>query len=466
MAYLDLDTATETPEQEEERRRQLLGMLVGRSGAPVLQPRADQPPPALAASQPTIPSPRMSTAEAPTIGSPAFNPPSFSPVRPARPDVMPTREDFPAKPELGGWKKVLGLGAGFALGSAPLVRNILHGQEDAANRQYQGATQDWERGQADKYRAAQTEEAQARAASLRNPKPEKPEGLQQTYADAVQDAISRGVDPAKDPKVQQIGDAITALQKQPAPPKENKAVGGTLNGKPAWGLQTDQGWIDPQTRQSIPGFQPAPSFAETGLYEPVEVPQAGGGMAPGVFNKRTGTTTPMAPSKTPIPKEAQKAVDESLTVARGMDRLEGSQRQILAGAEKRGQQGPLGGGPYLNGPESMQFVANHIAMTFGSVKGARIGRDIIEQHVKARDLDQSTEAMAQRVLSGGVITYTQAQQMMDTAKINRAQAWKQAQDAASQYGVPNAVKPPSDIGSENKPIELERGPDGKLRPKQ
>jgi hypothetical protein len=151
------------------------------------------------------------------------------------------------------------------------------------------------------------------------------------------------------------------------------------------------------------------------------------------------------PQKTPIPKEAQKQIDESLTTARGMDRLEGSQKQILQGVEQRGQKGPLGGGPYLNGPESMQFVANHIAMTFGAVKGARIGRDIIEQHVKARDLDQSTEALAQQVLAGGVITYQQAQQMMGTAKINRQQAWGQAKAAADTYGVSDAVKMPSDL---------------------
>src|SRR6266581_4237913 len=52
--------------------------------------------------------------------------------QPTRPDVMPTREDFPAKPEVGGWKKILGLGLATLAGpgmAGPLTENILHGQE-------------------------------------------------------------------------------------------------------------------------------------------------------------------------------------------------------------------------------------------------------------------------------------------------------------------------------------------------
>ena len=42
--------------------------------------------------------------------------------------------------------------------------------------------------------------------------------IQEQYADAVTDAQGRGVDPATDPKVQQLADAQTSLQKQPAVP--------------------------------------------------------------------------------------------------------------------------------------------------------------------------------------------------------------------------------------------------------
>lgn len=206
---------------------------------------------------------------------------------------------------------------------------------------------------------------------------------------------------------------------------------------------------NPDNRRIIGEAQP--NFAQTGLYEPTEVPVPGGGMAPATFNRRTGTVTKVNPQNAPIPAAAQKEINSDLASARNMDRLENAQQQILDEAQKRGQKGPMGGGPYLNGPESMQFVSNHIAMTFGGVKGARVGRDLIEAHIKARDLDQATEAAAQRVLAGGVITFQQAQQMMGTSKINRAQMWNQAKQAAQQYGVPDAVKLPSDLAGEQGP---------------
>ncbi len=86
-----------------------------------------------------------------------------------RPNVMPTREDFPAKPELGGWKKILGLTAATALGSGPLAERILYGQRDAADRRFNQATQDWERGLSDEQKQATIAETNARTKSLGNP---------------------------------------------------------------------------------------------------------------------------------------------------------------------------------------------------------------------------------------------------------------------------------------------------------
>jgi hypothetical protein len=70
---------------------------------------------------------------------------------------------------------------------------------------------------------SETDKNEADAAKLRadaNPKPGKPENPQQVYADAVQDAVDNGRDPRTDPKVLQIADTITALQKTPAPKDE------------------------------------------------------------------------------------------------------------------------------------------------------------------------------------------------------------------------------------------------------
>jgi len=65
------------------------------------------------------------------------------------------------------------------------------------------------------------EHEKAETDALRNPKPEKPEDLNQQYADSVADAVKRGVNPLQDPTVQKFADAITQLQKQPQSTQES-----------------------------------------------------------------------------------------------------------------------------------------------------------------------------------------------------------------------------------------------------
>jgi len=61
----------------------------------------------------------------------------------------------------------------------------------------------------------------AQADVAKNPKPEKPENPQQILADAISDAQARGVDPATDPHVKQVEDAIQSIQKEPQPKTQN-----------------------------------------------------------------------------------------------------------------------------------------------------------------------------------------------------------------------------------------------------
>jgi hypothetical protein len=60
------------------------------------------------------------------------------------------------------------------------------------------------------------QEKQAQAQKMLQGTSDRPEDVQHIYADAVQDAMNRGVDATKDPKVMQLADTITQLQKQPA----------------------------------------------------------------------------------------------------------------------------------------------------------------------------------------------------------------------------------------------------------
>lgn len=212
MPYFDgIDDQQVTPDAEAEARRRVLGIIAGAGKKPVLG--APQPDPGFSGTvqpgtrdydmrvsstnQPRVPAPKISAITPPTINAPLTSQPVLGiPTPPVRPNVAPMREDFPARPELGGWKKVLGLGLATLSGPQNAGRSaeqILHGQRDKAETQYQQATQDWERSQSDAARAATTAETQAKTEALRNPKPEKPENLDREAYDYY---ISQGMTPA------------------------------------------------------------------------------------------------------------------------------------------------------------------------------------------------------------------------------------------------------------------------------
>jgi hypothetical protein len=48
-------------------------------------------------------------------------------------------------------------------------------------------------------------------------------------------------------------------------PKQAQPKVGTVNGKPAWGTLTQNGWVDPETQQSIPNFIPPPNYAQVAI---------------------------------------------------------------------------------------------------------------------------------------------------------------------------------------------------------
>lgn len=68
---------------------------------------------------------------------------------------------------------------------------------------------------------AQTHHAEAEANSIEHPqaKPDKPQTSDQVEAGLISEDIDKGVDPNKDPRVQQVADTITARQKEPTGPK-------------------------------------------------------------------------------------------------------------------------------------------------------------------------------------------------------------------------------------------------------
>jgi hypothetical protein len=181
--------------------------------------------------RPNIPQPAgAGIPEAPPISF--GTPPIVSPVAtneppPVKPPQRPTAADYPAN-ELHGGKKALGLlftGLG-AWGNPQLGQSISHSlfeqpKIDAQNKlkEAQGEYDtELQQGETQRKNKADIEEKEAKAKKDAQPPKKTFENIQQLHAEAVQDAIANGVDPAKDPKVQQIEDSIQRIQKE-APQK-------------------------------------------------------------------------------------------------------------------------------------------------------------------------------------------------------------------------------------------------------
>lgn len=131
-------------------------------------------------------------------------------------------------------------------------------------------------------------------------------------------------------------------------------------------------------------------------------------------------------------KEIRKAED----TAGDFDRLYRVMESQLKNIEASGK---------ITGPESMVLLSHHIAMTFGGVKGARIGRDIIEAHLKARSLPEGMAVLAQKVVDGGTLSIEQAREFVRLARERRLETWRSVSEAAQRRGleanVPEDLKP-------------------------
>jgi hypothetical protein len=237
----DDDELQDQNQLDDDRRRKLLSLIVGSAIKPF---RRDAPGPAASPSvglgrqndtpwSEEIPGVGGTSANLPILGRPRIpaagttpvTPPTFptadaqpnlfgASARPARPSGPPQREDFQARPELGGWRKYLGLGLASLTPAdlrGPLTERILHGQRDDAERKYEQAEKDYESRQQDEERAARIANIQSEIKTRENPKPEKPENLDREAYDFY---VAGGMTPAEARK-QVLKDAAETKPEKP-----------------------------------------------------------------------------------------------------------------------------------------------------------------------------------------------------------------------------------------------------------
>lgn len=240
--------------------------------------------------------------------------------------------------------------------------------------------------------SALTREANARADELQHPQP----SLAQAYATAVQRAMAAGQDPQKDPVVQHLSDAIVALQPgQNKAPEAPKTIQLEVGGKPH-----QMGWDEKTGKYDV-------DMGESGEKPPTVNVNAG--LAGDRFNQE---------NKNNALKLYQPALDSA-------ERFN-VMTQSYEKAVKDGDQQAM-----------LNLLANHLGMTMGLQKGARLTKDIITEAQQSQPWLAGLKAHYDKdgYLSGVALSPRQMRQMVDLGKSRFSEDMQKARNEAGYVGV-------------------------------
>lgn len=152
----------------------------------------------------------------------------------------------------------------------------------------------------------------------------------------------------------------------------------------------------------------------------------------GVLDKATGVFTPAttsggAPVQNATEGNANSKAGSNATVDLiGAKRLYKTMQDTLGRIESGKSTAP--------GADDMVLLSNHIAMTFGTVKGARTGKDLIEAHLRARSLPDNLSVIATRVFNGEQLTPGQRREFVELAARRVNELEQSRQDLEEYFG--------------------------------
>lgn len=211
-------------------------------------------------------------------------------------------------------------------------------------------------------------------------------------------------------------------------------VAGILNG------QLTYANYSPYTQQYTiggkeePDFQPMPPSSLVPHYEPtVGFDPTTQTFVPSIFNTRYGTTT-QAPPGTPatVPTNAMGEISKDMEAAREAD----TRLNVMLQNEQDALNGINKGKP--DQQAEISLLANHIGMTLGLQKGARINQATWKEAESSRPWLSGIKAKfgSDGYLSGVTLTPDQIKQMVNLSRERRYWQWQQAAQAARNYGIP------------------------------
>ena len=225
---------------------------------------------------------------------------------------------------------------------------------------------------------------------------------------------------------------------KPPEPKPGTPRPGLSGGKNVFGFFNPgkKTWQD-AAGNALPDFKPQPSFAETGLFEPMASynPQTQS-IALGSFNRRTGglTFANGAGSSVPLPPAIAATIGKEFGNAREAQTRLKIMQQNATDAYQGNQQAMV------------SLLMNHIGMTLGAQKGTRVAKSIIDEARQSTDwVDSKLATIGHQDANGDFIydgpkgginlTGGQIKQMVDLAKQRNDLQWQQVKDTGATYGV-------------------------------
>lgn len=226
---------------------------------------------------------------------------------------------------------------------------------------------------------------------------------------------------------------------KPPEPKPGAPRPGVANGKNTFGFFNPgkKQWQD-AAGTPLPDFKPQPTFAETGMYEPMATynPQTQS-IAMGSFNKRTGGLTFANGSGASIP------LPPAIAATIGKEFGNAREAQTRLKIMNQNAQDALATG---NQQAMVSLLMNHIGMTLGAQKGTRVAKSIIDEARRSAPwVDTKLATIGHQDTNGdfifdgpkGGITLTGEQigQMVGLAKQRNELQWQQVKDTGNTYGV-------------------------------
>lgn len=97
------------------------------------------------------------------------------------------------------------------------------------------------------------------------------------------------------------------------------------------------------------------------------------------------------------------------------------------------------GGKLPTGAQSMLLLSQHLSTTFGNVKGSRVTRDMIQEHLHARSVSDSALVAVQKLTNGDQLSPAQWNAFTDLISQSRTFGYQAAIDQARALGIGKTI---------------------------